>query len=353
MASPPESIRKCKVCSVTGSECKLCSRCKIIRYCSVKCQQEDFEDHVDTCKTVKYMRNKVKRLEAPLHFQDGEDIFKTSVGMFWGLNYPREYCRIHFDYAEELVQIGINDDNVLAYELGLSHYLELLRLSHRDNQGVRYYVPFVLLVLNHLEDCYGFIKWWAIEELQGNYVWGRAPPKGKWAYLKNQDILEDLFQDKRVNVKYFEYSHLLALILMKIMIMQHIEKTMNEEWKAFLLGTDEIFGKGSHVLKIANNVPVIDKIHGYLKENSGLSAQEALMRKYCKMLDAINPRILKALAFPEPLMSQEAPFTFSRGAVSGAYHVLSCGLYAFQKTGANEKIIEMYGKQPHYDHKLW
>eukprot|EP00112_Aurelia_sp_Birch-Aquarium-sp1_P005694 Seg1646.14 transcript_id=Seg1646.14/GoldUCD/mRNA.D3Y31 product="Ankyrin repeat and MYND domain-containing protein 2" protein_id=Seg1646.14/GoldUCD/D3Y31 len=355
-----EKINICINCGGPCSDCKLCSRCNIAHYCSKECQKEHFPSHKETCKELKSLHKKVMRLEEPLHHNQDwggniEDLFETNIGHFWGLLDPRDYCRARAAYAEKLRQAGIKDDNKFAYETGLSHYLELLRLTHSDNQGIRSYVPFVLLVLNRLEDCYGFIKWWATIDPNGNYDWGDAPfyEEGDWAYLKDQDIMEDLFLDERVgDAKYFDSCHLLALILMKIMLIRRIEETVMGEWKTFLLGTDEVYGKDSHVLKIANNMPVIDMIHNYLKVSSGLSSQEALFQKYCKLLDDINPRILKAIAFPDPLMSQPAPHYYSPDSANGAYEVVSCGLYAFQDTGARQKIIEKYGRRPCYDHKI-
>ena len=262
----------------------------------------------------------------------------------FNMDQSKRYCTMRFLYAQEMLQIGFEDDNMLAYETALFHFLELHRLCHHDDLGVRYYVPFVLLVLKRLDDCYGYVKWWA-----EGYSWEETM-EGEWMYLDYEDSLLDIFMD--IADDDLEYCHLLALILMKIMIVQDMEKTMHEEWKAFIMGTDETYGKDSHVLKIAYQMPVINKIHGYVKSNSELSWQETMLKEYCNILDNVNPRILKAIAFPEPLMSQAAPSSVSRNSAAEAYHFLSLGLYAFQKTGGNEKIIEMYGKQPHYDYKM-
>ena len=345
----------CGNCDEESKDCKLCSRCRIIYYCSKKCQKEAFTFHKDSCKNVKKSYDKMKQLEEPLHNCYGEDLFETSVGHFWGLLGPRDYCRARFAYAKVLIQAGIDEDNVYAYEDGLTNYLELLRLSHSDNQGIRSYVPFVLLVLNRLEDCYGFIKWWATIDPHGMYDWGDAPDisEGEWAYLSNQNIYEDLLADRRVSkADDVASAHILALVLMKILLIKKVEKKLTKTRMAFLMGTDERYGKDSPVMKIANNFPVIDLILSYVKFNSGLPEQEKLLEKYCKILDEMNHRILKAVAHPEPLMSQRPPTGFSQNSTAEAYHVLSCGLFAFGKTGADRKIKQMYGSEPVYDYRM-
>ena len=344
MASQAQEIKKCQQCSVTGSHIKRCSKCKIVQYCSKKCQKEDFEVHKVKCRYLCALYDRTKSLENPTSKKD-----EIRIASSWEVSYPEEYFSSRSNYARELIKIGYQDDNPLAYEAALSNFQELLRLcQHGDDQFARYHIPFVLLVLNRLESCYAFVKRWSITNPADGYVRGK-PTAAKWVNLEGEDISEDILTTIAVDNQ-VESGHLLALILMKIMLMRRIQRATNEAWNTFLLGTDEISGQGSHVLKIANMIPVIDKIRGYLKANSGLEAQEALMKKYCRILDAKNPRILQAIAFPAPLLCQEEPFVFPcHSWEAEAYIFMLCGLYAFQKTGAIVKIIEMYGEHPHQD----
>ena len=348
MASQAESIKKCKQCGVTGSHIKRCSQCKIVEYCSKKCQREDFPVHKANCTHLRGLYDKTKSLEKLPSKKD-----EIRIASSWEVSYcPQEYFNSRSYYARELIKIGYQDNNTLAYEAALSNFLELLRLcKHGDDQFTRYHIPFLLLVLNRLEACYAFVKRWSITNPGDGHVRKKQTTE-EWLILEGEDILEDILAAITVG-EHVERCHLLALILMKIMLMQRIQRATNEEWNTFLLGTDEISGKDSHVLKIANVIPVIDKIHGYLKANSGLEVQEALMKKYCSRLDAKNPKILQAIAFPAPFLCQEEPFVFPRHSwETEAYVFMICGLYAFQKTGAIEKIIEMYGEHPHQDHML-
>ena len=66
-------------------------------------------------------------------------------------------------------------DVKFLYEQGLAHYMELLRLCHGDNMGVRFEVPFILLSLNRDQDAYDFIKWWMTIDEDGIYDWGQPP----------------------------------------------------------------------------------------------------------------------------------------------------------------------------------
>ena len=175
-----DTIPKCNNCSVTSNSCKLCSRCRVVHYCNIKCQKEDFKVHKRKCKYLKGLRDEIQRLKPE------DELFETDIGLFWEMDEPRRYCTMRFLYAQEMLQMGYEDDNMLPYETGLSHFLELHRLCQDDDLGVRYYVPFVLLVLKRLDDCYGYVKWWA-----EGYSWEETM-EGEWMYLHYEDSMQDM-----------------------------------------------------------------------------------------------------------------------------------------------------------------
>ncbi|KAJ5730181.1 uncharacterized protein N7483_004689 [Penicillium malachiteum] len=60
--------------------------------------------------------------------------------------------------------------NVEATETQLEHLMDMLRLCHSDNMGLRSLVPALMLRLNKDQRCYDFIKWWATD--RPGYDWG-------------------------------------------------------------------------------------------------------------------------------------------------------------------------------------
>ena len=66
--------------------------------------------------------------------------------------------------------------------------MELLRLIHGDNIGIRMAAPFLMLDQDRDEDAYNFIKWWTTIDPDGEYDWGEVPESlpGEWLYLRDQ-----------------------------------------------------------------------------------------------------------------------------------------------------------------------
>lgn len=70
----------------------------------------------------------------------------------------------------------------------VDHTMELLRLIHKDNMGLRNAVPFFMLDQDRDEDAYNFIKWWLTIDPDGRYDWDKFPKSepGEWLYLRDQ-----------------------------------------------------------------------------------------------------------------------------------------------------------------------
>lgn len=66
--------------------------------------------------------------------------------------------------------------------------MELLRLIHSDNMGLRNSAPFLMLDRDHDEDAYNFVKWWLTIDPDGEYDWAEVPESqpGEWLYLRDQ-----------------------------------------------------------------------------------------------------------------------------------------------------------------------
>ena len=59
--------------------------------------------------------------------------------------------------------------NYAAVEAAHDHVMDILRLNHSDNMGVRDMVPSLKLRLGRDQECYDFCKWWATTGQEGDY----------------------------------------------------------------------------------------------------------------------------------------------------------------------------------------
>ena len=81
----------------------------------------------------------------------GQEMFEEHRGHFWSVTETRPYMRARFGLARTLEKIGRLEDAVV-------HYLELLELNHRDNQGIRYVLLPCLLQLGRDADAARLLK---------------------------------------------------------------------------------------------------------------------------------------------------------------------------------------------------
>jgi hypothetical protein len=82
----------------------------------------------------------------------------------------RPYMRARFDLANKVRQTSTLD----GVSEGYDHLMDMLRLCHGDNMGVRNLVPALMLQLDKDQECYDFVKWWQTEGQRGDYNWGDA-----------------------------------------------------------------------------------------------------------------------------------------------------------------------------------
>ena len=147
---PPAQIElTCQQCHVQTENCKICSRCQATVYCGRDCQRAAFGRHKTNCKIVKDAREKMENEEGLLLASKFNPWKNNDVmGRFWDQVKPRPYCRARKVHAIKLMRLGQGETNFLAFKKALDEFLELHRLTHGDNQGVRTYIPFLLLILD-------------------------------------------------------------------------------------------------------------------------------------------------------------------------------------------------------------
>lgn len=202
----------CATCSAT-SQLLRCGSCKVVSYCTVAHQSAHRPQHKAACAAIKKSREALEREEAALRAHPAntmflpEDVFQNGVGHFWGIVNTRDYMRARLTAANALLEV----ETVCAVEKALEHLTDMLRLCRSDNLGVRDLIPTLLLRLGREQDCYDFLKWWAIIAHDDHYDW--ADVTLPYLNIRGADAFEsiDIFRSAGVSL-----SHLVALTLLKL-----------------------------------------------------------------------------------------------------------------------------------------
>lgn len=176
------------------------------------------------------------------------------LGNWWGYLDPRDYCRAVNKLSELIKDIAWDSEVESLWINCLNLKLDLLRCNISDNQGIRSEVPSVLLYLNKDDECFRFIKWHSY-----NYRYKYARGYGHdselipvWEedfFVYDEavgDRFDDMFpfiDDEGVKIPgadmesygvlmnhftasrevYLEPSFLIALIVIKLRIVVHLE----------------------------------------------------------------------------------------------------------------------------------
>uniref|UniRef100_A0A7R9U7V5 MYND-type domain-containing protein n=1 Tax=Pinguiococcus pyrenoidosus TaxID=172671 RepID=A0A7R9U7V5_9STRA len=197
----------CNMCNAMNAT-KRCGACGAVVYCSASCQREAWHVHKQFCKRIRASTKLTRKLAVPLrnYSQMGEparNAFEYDIGDFWGLHDPRPYCRARADLAFHLKDSSDAENNPLAAELAIQHFRQLMILSKGDNQGVRDFVPTMLIDLGRYQEAYDFIRYWIIGFSE--------------SYDDEQTTGHDMAEDLEV-LKFSEYgpnSFIFALALLK------------------------------------------------------------------------------------------------------------------------------------------
>jgi ribonuclease HI len=162
--------KRCAVCSSKAAPSLItCTNCKAIHYCSPFHQSAHRPTHQPACTAITTSQARLRHSQATLlaesadMFFPPEDIFNICAGRFWKMSITRPYMRARFAAAEALLAL----DTRPAVEQALAHFLAMLRLCRNDDLGARDVVPALLLRLGREQECYDFLKWWAVVDNSG------------------------------------------------------------------------------------------------------------------------------------------------------------------------------------------
>eukprot|EP01083_Nonionella_stella_P027475 75653_1 len=345
-----QTIDRCGYCESQQLEkLQKCGRCQLVYYCNRQCQRNDYAQHKGFCLEHKKIHKSMKTHEAVL--RDQGYFTSDNIGHFWGLHDPRDYCRAKHALSECIVSLGHNQNSKRLYEIGLSHLMELLRLCHGDNMGVRDEVCFILLKLNRDQDAYNFIKWWQTIDPDGVYDWGDPPPsnEGDWLYLKNQNILEDLLQITELN-QWINLNFLSVLFMIKMRIVY--------KFTVFAAQFKQVQSSLQSVLKVNERNIITNTIGLYLTGghrnyvNQTIKTQTEHADKYLSIMVDRNKIFVQSLLNPQPLRQFSQPTGYSHGSTEEAWLVHHRSWRAMARIrGAKEMITEKVGENPQYTPK--
>ncbi|KAI1409223.1 hypothetical protein F5Y13DRAFT_170482, partial [Hypoxylon sp. FL1857] len=220
-----------------------------------------------------------------------------------------------FAAADALLQIN----TIKAVEKALAHFQDMLRLCRSDNLGIRDIVPGLLLRLGREQECYDFLKWWAVVDdehhYNGRYDWGDV----SLPYLDIRGA--DAFEAVDAFASNLSLSQLVILALLKLRLHLDIEcydpqyMDIGSSWLSwpppptkFTQPIGEIVQKKVRTIT-SSNVP---EISDSLKDQ-----YQALLGMVHKM----NPYFWDALVDASedaPEHTLPLPSTYSRGSVEEA-----------------------------------
>ncbi|KAI0860277.1 hypothetical protein F4860DRAFT_504132 [Xylaria cubensis] len=287
----------------------LCGGCKVVQYCSADHQKKHRPKHKAACNSIIKSREELEEEEAALRAHPGDillpsNIFENGVGRFWGLTGTRDYMRARCAAADALLQV----DTIKAVEKALAHFQDMLRLCRSDNLSIRDVVPGLLLRLGREQECYDFLKWWAVVDYNNDWSALSLP------YLNICGA--DAFEAVGAFASHLSLSQLVILALLKLRLYLDIEAYDSEctDFQSWLSWppspTDFMRPIGEIVKKKVRTITSSDvsEISESLKDQ-----YQALF----KMVHKENPHIWEALVETSE-DTASLPSTYSHGSVEEA-----------------------------------
>jgi hypothetical protein len=264
-------------CPICDKKEKLlrCAGCKVAQYCGREHQVAHRSEHKKQCNEIKRLQERVEYEKRKLPAED----FKHYVGDFWSLFETRDYMTARFFYAEAVLEIK----SLEAVQTALDTFMDMLRLCRGDNQGLRFYVPALLLRLGRDQDAYDFIMAW-----RKIYLGECDPDDGApFEKVKGGDVFENVDSWTKGNdLRLGPLPHAAALILLKIRLLRDLEALQHSDAvkekvpqevldnirtklaSPIIAGNRQIIERGDHSADIARLKSQISALVARLKRNN-------------------------------------------------------------------------------------
>jgi ribonuclease HI len=210
-----------------------------------------------------------------------EDVFKTSVGRFWGIPDTRGYMRARFAAADALLRAN----TIVAVEKALGHFTDMLRLCRSDNLGVRDIIPSLMLRLGREQECYNFLKWWATIDNKDHHDWDDVTLPHLDIRRANAFEPVDIFCSGNSSL-----SHLVILTLLKLRMRLDLDAFEASEFES---------GLGEPPTRLDRPIGGIVRAKmrtlGMLDISTTVDALEGQYRRLCRVVNDANPYFWEAL----------------------------------------------------------
>lgn len=344
----------CKNCMLEAKETPLlvCGRCTSVMYCSEECQKSDFKNHRDQCVRINALKEQLKALSYQLegyqvpNRDKTVNLFVYPAGRFWTIPGTRMYCTVRSCLADELASLGDKYEVAWIAKRELKHRLELLRLSSDDALQQRTIVPFILIQLDRLEDCFAFLKHWLCRVCYQRNVSRihKKSKQGQWIYgsIRREEMMLDLLQEIPKAREMIDISHLAAFCLLKLRIMAKIR--VHDYVFAVFARTRAgmMLGKVLHTIRHFYN-------QGAYK--TSMRQQHNYVAEYMELLMQKNASFLPAVLYPVPMLRQGRPRKIEKGKPSEAWDTFRKCWRLFRRTPGTLRILrDLFGCDvPVYD----
>jgi len=173
--------------------------------------------------------------------------------------------------------------------------MSVLRLDRRDALGVRNIIPGILLQLDRTQECYDFLRWWAIVGRDRDYDWSDTTQP--FLNIRNADVFEpiDIFCSKGTSL-----AHLVILTLVKLSL--YLDLDAYETHDGSFDFTDRPIGRLARFKAERLGMGISQKV-------------ETLKRQYetlCRVVHDTNPHFWPALV-DEGAVTPTPPSSYRRG----------------------------------------
>lgn len=337
---------QCCVCK-TEEGLSRCVGCDVVFYCGRDHQTAHWSKHKKACKQIKTPRNKldaeIKALDAKAGTAKFEEKpFENSVGHFWDIADTRSYMRVRHSYVTALLEVKSRT----AVQSALDHLLDMLRLSRKDNMGVRDLIPGLYIRLDQDQECYDFLKWWLTYPNKLDDLEDDDEP---FLSIKNADALENPAGFGKVHHSLAHYGMLYLLKLRMVLNIVAIELVIKHtEAKCPPSLLENVL---SHITSntLKNNAAVWQDIkdgeHLEPHKNQVLAQVAALRRT----IDDYNSAYLLGIVEPDSHYNARPPMYAARD-ISGMQTAVAQTYDAWLETqGSLAFLDQMLGGGPGHD----
>lgn len=358
---------------------RICSRCKIARYCSKECQKKDFPSHKADCKWVGHFHDIMPKIEK--NYRDWKDngrsvnLFEVQVGEFCGMNnrmlwdapkskllkdiWPRDYMRRRCRMVEGMWEIARKHESYEGTEEVLREVLATLRLDFSDRYAVKEMAVFMFLYLGREDDAFYFLKFWCSPQAAAGFMSKstgkelkpevyRNLPEGDWLRAESGNKLEDIFCNCCNPGPYSSpMGCLVALIGIKIRILLEltnlssnskvVKETLTENFCTSVCKNDKKRHTGGCHFAISQS------------RNEVIYTTRGQLEGLLTYLNKYNPTMLPALLHPKPLLAKPVPTMVNDTGPTGAHIVLiNAGKYFEMLPQEGKQVIGdfLYPKKP-------